>query len=291
MADFLNNWQTHMSKAGLRLDEEIYEPAVEDCTKALAVAENDEQRAESYYQRGYGYIGSTEFAILQGDMDKVNDLKNKATADWKKAADLGHNDAVRTLKELLKINYTPQKPSSSGGSSSSYSGSSSNYSSPSYSTSAGSAEKGNVFAAILFGIASCFGIFFTAMLVSTWLTGDWSIVIAFLALIGGFIATFISWRNKKMPLFFIMLALSLVGYFNLFGIIPDPASGAKTEQSASATITSGCNFRSGPSTNDAVIRQLQQGDKVTLTGEVQGTWTQISHNGDTGWVSSEFLNK
>jgi|GEM_PF-6586505 len=118
MADFLNNWQTHMSKAGLRLDEEIYEPAVEDCTKALAVAENDEQRAESYYQRGYGYIGSTEFAILQGDMDKVNDLKNKATADWKKAADLGHNDAVRTLKEVIKINYTPQKPSSSGGSSS-----------------------------------------------------------------------------------------------------------------------------------------------------------------------------
>jgi|GEM_PF-7069544 len=245
-------------------------------TEAISFASNNKE-----YQMAYG---------LRGTVYERMGEKSNAVSDYKKATDYGSDAALECL-DRLGITYTPQKPSSSGGSSSSYSGSSSNYSSPSYSTSAGSAEKGNVFAAILFGIASCFGIFFTAMLVSTWLTGDWSIVITFLALIGGFIATFISWRNKKMPLFFIMLALSLVGYLNLFGIIPDPASGAKTEQSASATITSGCNFRSGPSTNDAVIRQLQQGDKVTLTGEVQGTWTQISHNGDTGWVSSEFLNK
>ncbi|MCL2211748.1 MAG: SH3 domain-containing protein [Treponema sp.] len=190
------------------------------------------------------------------------------------------------------LNYTPSpSPLSSG--SSSYAPP--RQTTPGYSASAasasGPAEKGNVFAAILFGIASCIGIFFAAILVSTWLTGDWSIVITFLALIGGFIATFISLRNKKMPLFFLMLALSLVGYLNLFGIIPDLQSGAKTVQSASATITSGCNFRTGPSTNDAVIRSLSQGDKVKLTGEAQGGWTKVSHNGDTGWVSSEFLNK
>jgi len=65
----------------------------------------------------------------------------------------------------------------------------------------------------------------------------------------------------------------------------------ETTQSATATVTANVNFRSGPSTNDDVIRQLQQGDKVTLTGEVSGTWTQVSHNGDIGWVSTEFLNK
>ena len=58
-----------------------------------------------------------------------------------------------------------------------------------------------------------------------------------------------------------------------------------------ATMTQTANFRSGASTNDAVIRQLQQGDTVTLTGETSGGWTKVSHNGDTGWVSAEFLKK
>jgi len=58
---------------------------------------------------------------------------------------------------------------------------------------------------------------------------------------------------------------------------------------ATATVNAGVNFRTGPSTNNEIIRQLRQGDTVILTGETSGGWTQVSHNGDIGWVSSEFL--
>jgi hypothetical protein len=58
---------------------------------------------------------------------------------------------------------------------------------------------------------------------------------------------------------------------------------------ATAIVNAGVNFRTGPSTNNEIIRQLRQGDTVILTGETSGGWTQVSHNGDIGWVSSEFL--
>jgi hypothetical protein len=103
-----DDWQSHMNKAEYRLSEDLYEGARDDCTKALAVAENDEQRAESYYQRGFACIG-----IISEKNNRAN-----AIADWKKAADYGHNDAVRVLKKVVDITYTPQKASSSGSSSS-----------------------------------------------------------------------------------------------------------------------------------------------------------------------------
>ena len=70
---------------------------------------------------------------------------------------------------------------------------------------------------------------------------------------------------------------------------PENTQNKQTAQTA--TMTQTANFRSGASTNDTVIRQLQQGDTVTLTGETSGGWTKVSHNGDTGWVSTEFLKK
>ena len=70
------------------------------------------------------------------------------------------------------------------------------------------------------------------------------------------------------------------------------SSGSSSSSKAStATITSNVNFRSGPSTNNAIIRQLPQGTVVTLTGETSGDWTKIIHNGDTGWVSSQFIKQ
>jgi hypothetical protein len=104
-----DDWQSHMNSAEYRLSENLPKGARDDCTKALAVAENDEQRAESYYQRGFAYIGLIR---------EENNTEN-AIADWKKAADYGHDDAVRILKEIVNITYTPQRPSSSSGSSSS----------------------------------------------------------------------------------------------------------------------------------------------------------------------------
>jgi len=64
-----------------------------------------------------------------------------------------------------------------------------------------------------------------------------------------------------------------------------------TTQTLTATITSACNFRVGSSTDHEVIKQLQQGDIVTMTGKTDGGWSQVTHNGDTGWVSTQFLGK
>jgi hypothetical protein len=114
----------------------------------------------------------------------------------------------------------------------------------------------------------------------------------------GFIATFDSWRWKKNIVFLVMLALSVPGWLIMFRIIPEHINIRQSIKSATtqtlaitqqADITSNVNFRKGPSTNDEIIRQLKQGDTVTLTGEVSGGWSQITHNGETGWVSSEFL--
>ena len=75
----------------------------------------------------------------------------------------------------------------------------------------------------------------------------------------------------------------------LFGKAQTVFETINANDNATATVTSNVNFRKGPSTDNEIIRQLQQGDTVTLTGETSGGWTQVTHNGDTGWVSSDFI--
>jgi len=110
--------------------------------------------------------------------------------------------------------------------------------------------------------------------------------------------TYSAWRNKRNILLIIMLALIIPGYIGFIGTkamsgkSPKPQT-TQTEQTAntnpSAEITKNVNFRKGPSTNDEVIRQLKQGDIVILTGEVSGGWTQVTRDGEKGWVSNEYL--
>jgi hypothetical protein len=91
-----------------------------------------------------------------------------------------------------------------------------------------------------------------------------------------------------------LIALSIGGGIALteppfpFSLTKNNPAAANT---ATAIITAGINFRSGPSTDNAVIRQLQRGDTVTLTGKTSGGWTQVRHGNKTGWVSSEFLTQ
>jgi len=114
-----------------------------------------------------------------------------------------------------------------------------------------------------------------------------------------FIVCMITCRNHK-GLKVVKLAVVLIG-ISAIGIIGAKATANKspkpqtteTTQGAntnpSAEITKNVNFRKGPSTNDEVIRQLKQGDIVILTGEVSGGWTQITRDGEKGWVSNEYL--
>jgi hypothetical protein len=57
------------------------------------------------------------------------------------------------------------------------------------------------------------------------------------------------------------------------------------------TVNADVSLRSGPSTTNDTIKEIHQGDTVTSTGETSGFWTKVTHNGDTGWVTSGFLDK
>jgi chemotaxis protein histidine kinase CheA len=121
----------------------------------------------------------------------------------------------------------------------------------------------------------------------------------FIALFGRFFLVIVKTLVKVLIIFAIIGGIfsfagksffpKIPNIFNLFGKSAASQT-AHANGSATAAVTSNVNFRKGPSTDNAIIRQLKQGDTVTLTGETSGGWTQVSHNGDIGWVSSDFIN-
>jgi hypothetical protein len=166
-----------------------------------------------------------------------------------------------------------------------------------YSGGSGYTDKRGVFLSLIFGLVGGIGSAFTISWIAKLIAGFQPISgMVFLAILAaGFVVTFIAWRNRKTVLFLAMLALSVIAALVVFGVIPENFRKTQVEQAVaaavSATVTSNVNFRAGPSTDNEIIRQLAQGTTVTLTGETSGGWTQVSHNGDTGWVSSEFLKE
>jgi len=117
--------------------------------------------------------------------------------------------------------------------------------------------------------------------------------------VAAFIVCMIICRSEKsgkiIKLAVVLIGISAIGILGAKALAnksPKPQT-TETTQGAntnpSAEITKNVNFRKGPSTNDEVIRQLKQGDIVILTGEVSGGWTQVTRDGEKGWVSNEFL--
>jgi len=51
----------------------------------------------------------------------------------------------------------------------------------------------------------------------------------------------------------------------------------------------GVNFRTGPSTNDSVIRLLPVNTSVDVLENLSNGWSQIRHSGTVGFIKSEFL--
>jgi uncharacterized protein YraI len=190
--------------------------------------------------------------LIRSDAYAKNGKDELSIADLKSAADWGNTDALEKLKEK-GIDYKPKKPKKGSSSSSSTSASSSGGSSSSIITKI----IGAVIGAIIGGG------------VAGWFLG----------------ATL----KKKFIVIGIIAAVVLLFGQRIIGSIGNKTSTSQI-QTATATVTQNVNFRKGPSTDNEVIRQLKQGDKVTLTGETQGGWTQITHSGDTGWVSSEYLS-
>ena len=54
-------------------------------------------------------------------------------------------------------------------------------------------------------------------------------------------------------------------------------------------VDAGVNIRSGPGVDNPVVGGAALGDSVTATGNVSGTWTEVEHNGITGWASTDRL--
>ena len=86
-------------------------------------------------------------------------------------------------------------------------------------------------------------------------------------------------RSHIIPLFFSVTSKA------------SKASKALPLSGNTATITGNVNFRTEPSIDSAIIKTLQQDDIVISTGKVSDGWTQVKHNGDTGWVSSEYVKQ
>jgi hypothetical protein len=164
------------------------------------------------------------------------------------------------------------------------------------SSSSYSEEPRGVFLSIVFGLIGGIGLFMTFGWIYGMVTG-WSKSISSLLFIlilfaAGAVITFLSWRNR-WKLFFPLIIAAVFGWLAMFNIIPNGKNKPATTQTqtATATVNANVNFRAEPSTGDNIIRQLQQGERVTLTGETSGGWTQVIHEGDKGWISTEYLNK
>lgn len=64
------------------------------------------------------------------------------------------------------------------------------------------------------------------------------------------------------------------------------ASASSTE----AKVTSGVNFRTGPSTNSSIIRLLPKGDTVQVMTKVNSYWLKVkAKDGRTGYVSTKYV--
>nr|WP_246221504.1 SH3 domain-containing protein [Phytoactinopolyspora mesophila] len=56
-------------------------------------------------------------------------------------------------------------------------------------------------------------------------------------------------------------------------------------------VTTSLNVRTGPATSADSLTILAAGSEVDVTGETDGDWTQILHDGAVAWVSSDYLSE
>jgi len=189
-------------------------------------------------------IGTTDFEyssafFLRAVTYKAGGFDKEAIANYKLAADYyEHKGALNELQDSYGIQYIPVKrtgkPSeadlkldyegapSTGTTAQQLKPSTpppaSNYSSSSYSDYSYD-EPRNGFVSFLFGLIIGVGIALSAYWVYKMMSDETGGTVQVLVILGGLIAgiiiTFLAWRNRKYILFFIMLTLSIPGWYNV----------------------------------------------------------------------------
>ena len=71
---------------------------------------------------------------------------------------------------------------------------------------------------------------------------------------------------------------------------PTPIPVTDCERQKGYISGNGINFRSEPSTDSAILRELSRGVTLTITGEAEG-WYRVEIDGETGFISAEFVGK
>jgi uncharacterized protein YraI len=71
--------------------------------------------------------------------------------------------------------------------------------------------------------------------------------------------------------------------------ITPPASLPNQGATGLAKTTAAVNFRSGPSTGHSVINVLPAGSVVKTTDTVENGFRQVTYNGTTGWIHTDYL--
>lgn len=71
-----------------------------------------------------------------------------------------------------------------------------------------------------------------------------------------------------------------------YGVASSPKA---TTAKGTKKTTANLNLRRSPSLGGGIIKTVSWGSTVWLTGKKSGTWVQTSHQGSTGWMSSQYL--
>jgi|GEM_PF-3883341 len=266
--------------------------------RGLGVTQNEAKGLELYQRASDQGLGRA--SLLIGDIYKegkgLPEDKKKAKEYYIKGIEQGFEPAKKKFEELTGKPYQP-KTTSSG------------YNETALEKLAEALgfqwweDELPVVLAVILAIIMTAG----AIVLAVTFLPKWWILIAVGVLVLSFCA--LRWRNTFLTVVFSLLAAAggIMYYISPPPLLekfvnsvitritgnenPSPSTSPSVQTAVTtATINRNVNFRMGPSTNDSVIRQLQQGNIVTLTGQTSGGWSQIIHNGDTGWVSTEFFS-
>ncbi len=74
-------------------------------------------------------------------------------------------------------------------------------------------------------------------------------------------------------------------------VTPKPSATASPKAIGSRYATAAVNVRAGAGKHFTVLDQLTAGDKISITGVVSGTWSQVIEGSEIGWIATQYLSK